>query len=124
MTRRQYPPPLAEGEETFPPQIKMRAREKAARAAGVNAHDVSDGKFLLRHGSPEMIERLRDGTLGMQEALRMLGRRTQRDRYRQKKQQVIDLCEAVLGGDFKMAEMLAAATLLAHLPRGPRKVPA
>jgi len=92
-------------------------REQTAAAAGVNAHYISDTNFILKHGSSEMLDRLRDGTLGMQEALRTLGRVTQRDRNRARTQTVLRLCEAVLGEDAETARILAAEIVLAHAKR-------
>ena len=90
----------------------MATREEAAKAAGVNAHYVSDARFILQHGSQEMQDALRDGTMGMQEALRALGRRTQRERYREQVHQTLDLAEAVLNDEHDKAKLLAAQIVL------------
>lgn len=100
----------------------MGVREQAARLAQVNAHYVSDVAWIRKHGSPEMLERVRDGSLGLQDALRALGRVTQRDRYRARIKQTLDLCEAVLDGDYRKAEILASQIIVQRVaPHSGRK---
>lgn len=95
-------------------------RDAIAASANVSKRSLADAVFVLNHGSPELIEDVRDGRINLQEALRRLGKPTQRDRNRQKQQQVIDLCEAILNKDFETAEVLAAETLLAAMGRRAR----
>jgi hypothetical protein len=57
----------------------VRTRELAAKIAQVNAHYVSDAKFISDRDSV-LADNIRAGKLTIQEALRQLGRVTQRDR--------------------------------------------
>jgi hypothetical protein len=73
----------------------MSARAEAAKLVGVNLHYMSDVAFIKKHGSAKMYEQLKTGSLGVQEALRTLGRATQRDRNRRRRALTDALCEAV-----------------------------
>jgi hypothetical protein len=59
------------------------------------------------------LTKVRAGKLTIQEALRQLGRVTQRDRNRERKALVLSLCEAVLAQDHETAEQIAAHLILA-----------
>jgi hypothetical protein len=94
--------------------VRVGIREKIAAAGDVNAHYVSDSAFILQNGTPEMIQQLHDGALNIQEALRLCGRVTQRDRHRAKLQQTLDLCDAVLNDDDGRAKQIAAQIVISR----------
>jgi hypothetical protein len=106
-----------------PGEKHVSARAEAAKIVGVNLHYMSDVAFIKKHGSPEIVERLRAGSLGIQEALRMLGRTTQRDRNRRRRALTDALCEAVLNGEHGQAELLAAQLLCLSVRTWPQKKP-
>jgi hypothetical protein len=88
-------------------------RDEAAKLFNVSKRGIADAAFILQNGSPELIEDVKQGRVNLQEALRQLGKTTQRDRNRQKQQQVIDLCDAVLCDEIETAKVLAATIILA-----------
>lgn len=82
-------------------------RDQLARQFNVSKRGIADATFILNNGTPELIAQVETGAINLQEAMRALGKPTQRDRNRQRAADVRSLCEAVLDQDYTEAERLS-----------------
>ncbi len=87
-------------------------RDQLARQFNVSKRGIANAVFVLNNGTPEIIAQVEAGKINLQEAMRMLGKTTQRERNRRRVRQTLELCEAVLNGEQHEAEILAAQIIL------------
>jgi hypothetical protein len=60
------------GSAMLPKAELIDVREKIGNLAGVSAHYVSDVKAILRTAHPKLVEALKDGTLSIPQAIRLI----------------------------------------------------
>ncbi len=82
-------------------------RDQLANQFHVSTRMLADAVFVVRNAPQDIIDRVEAGTLTVQAAMRMLGKTTQRDRYRRRTALVTDLCTAVLDGEYSEAKRIA-----------------